>query len=96
MRLGCTKKLLDYLGVKPEKATVPVEPLFEWTANLIVVNRRETLVVHTASRTTFVIHGLTAKVRGKLPELILKRIRTLLRSEYVCPEMSIAFFVWHY
>ena len=65
-----------------------MEPIFEWTANLIVVNRRKTLVVvHTASRSTFVIHGLTAKVCGRLPELILEGIRTILRSEYVRPEI---------
>lgn len=88
MRLGCTKKLLDYLGVKPEKATEPVEPIFEWTANLIVVNRRKTLVVvHTASRSTFVIHGLTVKLLPKLPELILEGIWTLLGSEYVRPDI---------
>ena len=56
MRLGCTKKLLEYLGVKPEKSMEPVETIFEWTANLIVVNRRKTLVVvHTASRSAFVM-----------------------------------------
>ena len=88
MRLECTKKLLDYLGVKTEKAAEPVEPFFEWTANLIVVNRRKTLVVvHAASRSTFVIHGLTTKLLPKLPELILEGIRTLLRSEYVRPEI---------
>lgn len=88
MRLGCTKKLLDYLDMKPEKATEPVEPIFEWTANLIILNRRKTLVVvHGASRSAFVIHGLTAKLLPKLPELILEGIRTLLRSEYVRPEI---------
>lgn len=45
MRLGCTKKLLEYLGVKPERSTEPVETIFEWTANLIVLNRRKTLVM---------------------------------------------------
>ena len=45
MRLGCTKKLLEYLGVKPEKSMEPVETIFEWTANLIVLNRRKTLVM---------------------------------------------------
>lgn len=39
MRLECTKKLLDYLGVKPEKSTEPVESVFQW---LILVNRRKT------------------------------------------------------
>ena len=56
MRLGCTKKLLEYLGVKPENSMEPVETIFEWTANLIVVNRRKTLVVvHPSSRSAFVM-----------------------------------------
>lgn len=56
MRLGCRKKLLEYLGVKPEKSMEPVETIFEWTANLIVMNRRKTLVaVHTASQSAFVM-----------------------------------------
>lgn len=88
MRLECTKKLLDYIGVKPEKAVGAVEPLFGWTANLIILNRRKTLVVvHSASRCMFLLHGLTAKMLPKLPELILAGIRILLRSEYVRPEI---------
>lgn len=88
MRLECTKKLLDYLDVKPEKAAEPVEPVFQWSADLIVVKRRKTMVVtHAASRSMFVIHGLTAKVRAKLPELIMEGIRILLRSEYVRQEI---------
>lgn len=88
MQLECTKKLLDYIGAKPEKAAEPVDPLFAWTANLMVINRRKTLVaVHVASRSVFVLHGLTVKQIPKLPELILEGIRTLLRSEYVRPEI---------
>lgn len=88
MELACTKKLLDYIGVKPEKVSTEVDPLFEWTANLIVVNRRKTMVaVHAASRCAIVLHGLTVKMLPKLPELILEGIRVLLESEYVCPEI---------
>lgn len=87
MELACTKKLLDYIGVKPEKVSAEVDPLFVWTANLIVVNRRKTVVVvHAASRCAIVLHGLTVKMLPKLPELILEGIRGLLESEYVCPE----------
>lgn len=50
MKLACTKKLLEYVGVKAERVTAGIDPLFEWTANLITVNRRKTLViVHAAS-----------------------------------------------
>lgn len=88
MELACTKKLLEYIGVKPEKISAEVDPLFEWTANLMVVNRRKTIVVvHAASRCAFVLHGLTVKHLKKLPELILNGVRSLLESEYVRPEI---------
>ena len=58
MELACTKKVLDYLGIKAEKVSADIDPLFGWTANLIMINRRKTLVaVHTASRAVFVLHG---------------------------------------
>ena len=41
MRLECTRKLLDYLGIKPEKKADDIDPIFTWTANLITVNRRK-------------------------------------------------------
>jgi len=68
MELACTKKLLEYIGVKPEKISAEVDPLFEWTANLMVVNRRKTIVVvHAASRCSFVLYGMTVKHLKKLP-----------------------------
>lgn len=89
MELTCTKKLLEYLGAKPEKASGQTDPLFQWTANLTVINRRKTLVVvHAASRCAFVLYGITAKDKKKLPELILNGIRRMLESEYVRPEIA--------
>ena len=88
MELACTKKVLDYLGIKAEKVSADIDPLFGWTANLIMINRRKTLVaVHTASRAMFVLHGLTAKQLPKLPELVIDGIRAMLKSEYVRPEI---------
>ena len=88
MELACTKKLLEYIEIKPEKVSAEVDPLFEWTANLIVINRRKTLVVvHAASRCAFVLYGLTAKNKNELPGLVLSGIRRLLESEYVRSEI---------
>lgn len=90
MYLECTKKLLDYLGVKPDKACSQdaSDPLYTWTANLLTINRRKVIVVvHAASRCRFVLYGITAKSIPKLPELIFKGIRVLLQSEYVSPEI---------
>lgn len=88
MQLECTKKLLEYLKVKPCKPEEPVDPLFLWSANLITLNRRKCLVaVHPASCCAFVLYGVTAKLLPKLPELLLEGIRGLLQSEYVRPEI---------
>ncbi|MBQ9082235.1 MAG: plasmid pRiA4b ORF-3 family protein [Clostridia bacterium] len=84
MILQCTKKLLDYFGIRAEKPAEDIEPLFEWGANLILINRRKTLVVtHLASQSLFVIHGITAKQLPRIPALIRDGIRALLESEHV-------------
>ena len=49
MIIGCTKKLLDFLGIKPLKTAEEVDPLFSWTANLVTINRRKTLVAFISS-----------------------------------------------
>lgn len=93
MKLECTKKLLEYLGIKPEKtAAEPAEtvtdPLFSWTANLLTLNRRKAVVaVNPASRCMFILYGITTKHLPKMPELLLDGIRQMLRSEYICPEI---------
>ena len=88
MKIACTKKLLDYLGLKAEKSSEDVEPLFGWTANLLIINRRKAIVVvHTASRCCFVLYGVTAKDKRNLTELILDGAKKLLESEYVRPEI---------
>lgn len=89
MRLECTKKLLDYLGELPEQETAPeTDPLFTWAANLIVLNRRKTLVmVNSAARCIVLLHGITARDRSKLPELLREGIRQMLESEFVSPKI---------
>lgn len=88
MELGCTKNLLEYLGVKPTKPTLLHKPLFSWTANLITLNRRKTVVVmNCATQCTFILFGITAKNLNDMPYLILNGIRGLLESEYVAPEI---------
>jgi hypothetical protein len=45
MLIGCTKNLLEFLKEAPVKREEGIDPLFTWTANLIMLNRRKTLVV---------------------------------------------------
>lgn len=88
MIIRCTKNLLDYAGVKPQSSDAKVDPLFSWTANLILLNRRKTLVaVNSATQCSFMLYGLTTKSIAKLPELVMQGIRALLQSEYVAPEV---------
>lgn len=90
MKLECSKKLLDYLKIKPQKTVSegPADPLFAWTANLILINRRKTVVVvNQAFRCLFVLYGITAKSIPVLPALILDGIRGMLKSEYVRPDI---------
>ena len=56
--------------------------------NLLVINRRKTIVVvHAASRCSFALHGMTVKHLKKLPEWILIGVRNVLESEYVRSEI---------
>lgn len=88
MTIGCTKKLLDFLKVQPQSAEAPVDPLFSWTANLIILNRHKVLVAtNSATRCRFVLYGLTAKNIAKLPEMMLQGVRAMLQSEYIAPEI---------
>ena len=88
MIIGCTKKLLDFLAIKPVKPTTETDPLFSWTANLIILNRRKTLVaVNNETKCCFVLHGLTAKSIAKMSELVKDGIRAVLKSEYVAPKI---------
>lgn len=88
MNIHCTKKLLDFLKIKPEREVVQTDPLFSWSANLILLNRRKTLVaVNNATKSAFVIYGITSKNINNFPQLIKAGIRTVLESEYISPEI---------
>ena len=94
MLIQCTKKLLDELNSKPE-GQVDEEPLFSWHANLIIVNRRKTVVlVNDKNRYVIVLHGLKAKDFKKLDELILQAIRETFQQEYIKDEI-IEQFIQH-
>ncbi len=90
MLIQCTKKLLDELNIKP----VPYaeeEPLFSWHANLLMLNRRKTLVlVNDKNRYVIILYGLKAKELKnliKLNELIVNTIRETFRDEWIKEEI---------
>lgn len=62
MQIGCTKKLQDYLKEKISPVDVTIDPFFSWSASLVTVNRRKTIViVNDYSRCGFVLYGVKAK-----------------------------------
>lgn len=81
MLIHCTKKLLNELKVESSQATEE-NSLFSWHANLIIVNRRKTIVLmNDSNRYAIVLHGLKAKDFKKLDELILQAISKTFSSE---------------
>ena len=87
MLLCCTKKLQDELGLVCQGG-LENNDLFCWSAHLITVNRRKTLViVNDSNRFGFVLHGLKAKDFNKLNEYVIQGIRNCLRAEKIKDEI---------
>lgn len=75
MQICCTKKLLTQLNILPQNETEEND-FFCWSAHLIIVNRRKTLVVvNDSNRFGFILHGLKAKDFTNISELITQGIR---------------------
>ena len=76
MQIGCTQKLLDFLKKDGQPYDKESDPFYRWTANLILVNRRKTMIViNDAVRCGFVLYGLTASVRKQLDQHLREAIR---------------------
>jgi hypothetical protein len=91
MLIQCTKKLLAELKVGTSEPSEE-EALFSWHANMIIVNRRKTLVLtNDSNRYIIVLHGLKAKDLKKIDELILQAIRETFREEGIKDEVIEAY-----
>lgn len=87
MVIGCTKKVFDFMG-GPINERGNLSSLFCWTANLIIVNRRKTLVVmNDKTKCSFVLYGVTTKSIPKIETLIFEGIRAMMESEYISNEI---------
>ena len=87
MLIHCTKKLLDELEVKPI-LDAEERPLYSWHANLIMVNRRKTVVLcNDKNRYVIVLHGLKTKDFKNLKGLIIQAIRETLLDESIKAEI---------
>ncbi|MGL4819543.1 MAG: DUF6933 domain-containing protein, partial [Bacilli bacterium] len=87
MQIGCTKKLLDKLKVKTEKGT-DANPLFSWSANFMVVDRRAMVVVtNDATRFAFFMYGLKMKEWKHFEAVVLEEMVNALRRYYLKEEV---------
>ena len=88
IQIGCTKKLIDYLGISPAQATKGIDPLFAFSANLIVMNRRNCIVIaNDSTGCGFLLYGITAGDKKKLQELLEAGLRNMLASESISQEV---------
>lgn len=92
MQIGCTKKLLDTLNQKAAPAS-ETNDFFCWSANLITIKRRKTVVVvNDSNRFGFVLFGLKAKDFAQLERLIADGIRICLARESLSEAAIRAYF----
>ena len=69
MLIRCTKKLLVELKIEPESVEEG-NSLFSWHANIIMVNRRKTVVlVNDHNRYAVVLYGLKVKDFKRFTEI---------------------------
>lgn len=87
MLICCTKKLLDEMGKATEDAGEEND-LFCWSAHLITVNRKRTVVVvNDKNRFGFILYGLKAREIARLKEFILEGITKSLRDMKIKEEI---------
>lgn len=88
MQIACTKKLVEQLGITPETMTDSCTPLYSWSANIVMVNRRKAVVaVNDSNRLGFVLYGLKAKDWKQFSVLIKEEIRNTLFQYGIRPDL---------
>lgn len=86
MQVGCTKKLLEYLRIQAGVADTEIEPLFSWSANMIMVNHRRMIVVcNDASRFAFILYGIKRGDVNHIEALMLEGVRACLEAMCFSP-----------
>lgn len=87
MQIGCTKKLQEFLKKDIIQADQDVDPFYTWSASIMIVNRRKTIVVlHDESRCGFVLYGMTSRHLREMDCIIQAGIQDMLTAH----EISIA------
>ncbi|MEK5040762.1 plasmid pRiA4b ORF-3 family protein [Sporosarcina sp. FSL K6-3457] len=89
MRIHSTKKLLDELAFTPTTDAIEEEnSLFSWHANMLMINRRKTVVLmNDQNRYVIVLHGLKAKDFKQFDVIVEQAIRQVFRAERISEEV---------
>lgn len=81
MQIGCTKKLQEFLKKDIIQADQDVDPFYTWSASIMIVNRRRTIVVlHDESRCGFVLYGMTSRHIREIDRIIQTGICDMLEA----------------
>lgn len=81
MQIGCTKKLQEFLKKDIIQADQDVDPFYTWSASIMIVNRRRTIVVlHDESRCGFVLYGMTSRHIREIDRVIRTGICDMLAA----------------
>jgi hypothetical protein len=80
-QIACTKKMIDWMGVKPEKEDETQPLIFRWATNVVTMDRRKVVVaVCESSRITVVLGNVKKKDLPPLPAILCEEIRRVLFS----------------
>lgn len=83
MQISGTKKLLELIPFAVV-AHEEEDPFFSWHANVVLINRRKTIILmNDKTRYIVALHGIKAKDSKRLDELIVEAIRKTLQAERV-------------
>lgn len=80
MQIGCTKKLQEFLKKDIIQADQDVDPFYTWSASIMIVNRRKTVVLHDESRCGFVLYGMTSRHLREMDCIIQAGIQDMLTA----------------
>ena len=82
MKINCTKALLDFLGIAPVENRTETDPMFSYSANLLVINRKKCIaVVNDATGCGFILYGVNAKDKKNIQHLLEDGLDNMLMSE---------------
>jgi hypothetical protein len=86
MQIGCHKKLLEYLGKKPQPRSPEEDSLLGWSATLQLFNRRRIiLVANDETRYNFIFYGIKKGDLKNFDDLLLGGIRSCFEQECISP-----------